>query len=66
MTATIVIWSNGLTLFLPWWVYALALWLTGAALAQRFLAADRRTGWAIMLLVRGRLRPATGSQITTG
>ncbi|MDI9547131.1 MAG: hypothetical protein QM346_05965 [Chloroflexota bacterium] len=66
MTATIVIWSNGLTLFLPWWVYALALWLTGAALAQRFLAADRRTGWAIMLLAAAGYAPQLSSQFHYG
>jgi len=66
MTATIVIWSNGLTLFLPWWVYAVALWLTGAAVAQRFLAGDRRTGWTILLLVAAGYAPQLSSQFHYG
>ncbi len=66
MTATIVIWSNGLTLFLPWWLYVAALWLTGAAVAQRFLAGDNRSAWAILLLAAAGYAPQLSSQFHYG
>jgi hypothetical protein len=62
MTGTIVIWSTGMTLFLPWPVYTLSLWLAGTTI----LAASGRSsaaGWAILLLAAGGYAPQFSVQI---
>jgi hypothetical protein len=62
MTGTIVIWSTGMTLFLPWPVYTLSLWLAGTTI----LAATGRSsaaGWAILLLAAGGYAPQFSVQI---
>lgn len=62
MTATIVIWSTGLTLYLPWPLYVLSLWLAGTtilACAQR----RQRAAWGILLLAAGGYAPQFSVQI---
>jgi hypothetical protein len=62
MTGTIVIWSTGMTLYLPWPLYTLSLWLAGVTI----LAASGRSGaagWAILLLAAGGYAPQFSVQI---
>lgn len=60
MAGIMAIWSLGLTLYLPWPVYALSLWLVGVSLIVS-LRRDSRIGWAILLLTAGGYAP----QLTT-
>jgi hypothetical protein len=39
MTATIVVWSHGLTLSLPWWLYVAALLLFSVTVDSQLCAA---------------------------
>jgi hypothetical protein len=59
------IWSIGLSLYLPWPVYALGLWSAALALLSGF---ERRepVGWAILLLVAGGFTPQLTSQAFLG
>lgn len=66
MTATIVIWSNGLTLFVPWWTVAGALWLFGVAVLRRVEAGDRPTAAALLLLAAAGYAPQLSSQFFLG
>jgi hypothetical protein len=62
MTGTIVIWSTGMTLYLPWPLYTLSLWVAGTTI----LAATGRqstAGWAILLLAAGGYAPQFSVQI---
>jgi hypothetical protein len=62
MTGTIAIWSTGLSLYLPWPIYAAALWLAGVTV----LAALRQgnpAGWAILLLIAGGYAPQLSAQM---
>jgi hypothetical protein len=56
MTGILAIWSMGLTLYLPWPVYVLSLWLTGVTVMQAF-QRSHPTGWAILLLMAGGYAP---------
>lgn len=56
MTGILAIWSTGLTLYLPWPLYAVALWLVGVAILHN-LRGNQPAGWAILLLVAGGLAP---------
>ena len=60
MTGIIAIWSVGLTLYLPWPLYVVGLWLA-AITALAALRRNERIGWAILLLVAGGYTP----QLTT-
>jgi len=60
MTGIIAIWSVGLTLYLPWPLYVVGLWLA-AVTALAALRRNERIGWAILLLVAGGYTP----QLTT-
>lgn len=60
MTGIIAIWSVGLTLYLPWPLYAVSLWLV-AVTALATLRHNQQIGWAILLLVAGGYAP----QLTT-
>jgi hypothetical protein len=65
MAGILAIWSTGLTLYLPWPVYALSLWLFGAT----FLALrkqDHPAAWALLLLAAGGFAPQLSSQIFYG
>ncbi|MCC6168439.1 MAG: hypothetical protein IT329_14545 [Caldilineaceae bacterium] len=66
MTATIVIWSTGLTLFLPWWLYAVALGLAGVAVLRRWRRGDQTTAWAILLLAASGYAPQLSTQLFLG
>ncbi|GIK55606.1 MAG: hypothetical protein HND44_05005 [Chloroflexi bacterium] len=62
MTGILTIWSTGLTLFLPWPVYALALWLAGVTV----LATCRTVpaiAYAILLLIAAGYTPQLSSQL---
>jgi hypothetical protein len=61
MMAVLAMWSTGLTLFLPWPLYALALWLIGVTA----LTSRRRRPWlsaAVLLLAAAGYAPQLGTQ----
>jgi hypothetical protein len=61
MIGILTIWSTGLTLYLPWPLYAAAIWLAGITLvAPR--AHTRGIGWAILLLAAGGYAPQLSAQ----
>ncbi|MBX3055315.1 MAG: hypothetical protein KF770_02485 [Anaerolineae bacterium] len=62
MTGILTIWSTGLTLFLPWPVYALALWLVGVTVLATWRAAPL-TAYAILLLMAAGYTPQLSSQL---
>ena len=65
MAGILAIWSTGLTLYLPWPVYALSLWLFSAT----FLALRRQdcpAAWAMLLLAAGGYAPQLSSQVFYG
>ncbi|MCS7038640.1 MAG: hypothetical protein NZP34_03460, partial [Caldilineales bacterium] len=61
MTAVLTVWSTGLTLFLPWPVYALALWLAGVTALVNW---RRRPGLsaAVLLLAAAGYAPQLNTQ----
>jgi hypothetical protein len=65
MTGIIAIWSMGLTLYLPWPVYALGLWLTGVTVI-RALRQGNVAGWAILLLMAGGYAPQLSTHAFLG
>lgn len=52
MAGILSIWSVGLTLYLPWPFYALALWAAGSA-SFHAIGESRPAGWAVLLLAAG-------------
>lgn len=64
MTGILAIWSMGLTLFLPWLIYAIALWLVGITVLETW-----RYKWpvacATLLLVSAGYAPQLSSQLFT-
>ncbi len=65
MAGILAIWSTGLTLYLPWPVYALSLWLAGVTV----ITTSRRgelAGLAMLLLAAGGYAPQLSSQIFFG
>lgn len=66
MVGILSIWSTGLTLYLPWPVYALGLWLAAATVVHSFQAGDSRVGWAILLMAAGGYAPQLSTQILFG
>lgn len=66
MTATIVIWSTGLTLFLPWWSYAIALWLCGVTVLHMLQRGEHWIACAIVLLAASGYAPQLSSQLIFG
>ncbi|MCC6189957.1 MAG: hypothetical protein IT318_13060 [Anaerolineales bacterium] len=65
LTGILAIWSTGLTLYLPWPLYALSLWLAGVAV----LASLRRgewAGWALLMLMAGGYAPQLSTQAFLG
>lgn len=65
MAGILAIWSTGLTLYLPWPVYALSLWLFAAT----FLALRKQNhpaAWALLLLAAGGYAPQLSSQVFYG
>ncbi len=65
MTGILTIWSTGMTLYLPWPLYAVAIWLAAATLlAPRVWTQG--TGWAILLLAAGGYAPQLSAQAFLG
>ncbi|MAT99572.1 MAG: hypothetical protein CL608_20710 [Anaerolineaceae bacterium] len=62
MTGILTIWSTGLTLFLPWPVYALALWLAGVTVLANWHSRPT-LAYAILLLIAGGYVPQLSSQL---
>ena len=62
MTGILTIWSTGLTLFLPWPVYALALWLAGVTVLTTWRVAPAMA-YAILLLIAAGYTPQLSSQL---
>ena len=65
MTAIIAIWSTGLTLYLPWPLYAGSLWLASAIVITSLGRGDT-AGWAILLLAAGGYTPQLSTQVLLG
>lgn len=64
-TGIMAIWSVGLTLYLPWPIYGLSLWLasvTAITSARRGTAA----GWVVLLLAAGGYAPQLSTQAFLG
>ena len=72
MTAIIAIWSTGLTLYLPWPLYAVSLWLASAVVIASLrrgggLAPDwGYRGWALLLLAAGGYAPQLSTHVLLG
>jgi hypothetical protein len=62
MTGILTIWSMGLTLFLPWPIYAVALWLAGAVVLANW-HTNPPIAYAILLLVAAGYAPQLSSQL---
>jgi hypothetical protein len=65
MTGILAIWSTGLSLYLPWFMYALALWLAGVTIIHS-LRSGSIAGWAFLLLIAGGFTPQLTSQALFG
>ena len=65
MTGIMTIWSTGLTLYLPWPAYVLALWLAGVTVINA-LRKGYAAGWATLLLVAGGYAPQMSIQAFLG
>ncbi len=65
MTGIIAIWSMGLTLFLPWPLYAISLWLCGALVIG---SIERRSsiGWVLLLLAASGYTPQLSTHLFVG
>lgn len=66
MTATIVVWSHGLTLTLPPWLYAVALLLFGATVVHALRIGRRSVAYALLLLAAAGYAPQLSSQFWFG
>jgi hypothetical protein len=65
MTNIITIWSIGLTLFLPWPVYAISLWLCGV-IAIGSIRRGQPIGWALLMLAAGGYAPQLSTHAFLG
>lgn len=65
MTGILAVWSVGLTLYLPWPLYAVSLWLAGVT-GIVALRRDDPGGWAILLLISGGYAPQLSLQAFLG
>jgi hypothetical protein len=65
MTGILAIWSMGLTLYLPWPLYAVSLWLAGITVIIA-LRRDNYVGWAILLMAAGGYAPQLSVQAFLG
>lgn len=66
MTATIVVWSHGLTLTLPWWLYAAAFLLFSVTIVHALRSGQRSVAWALLLLATAGYAPQLSSQFWFG
>lgn len=57
LTGIVAMWSLGISLYLPWALYALAAWLMGATLLAMWRDRDPRV-WALLLLIAAGYAPA--------
>jgi hypothetical protein len=62
MTAILSIWSTGLTLYLPWPLYALSLY-AASVVALHGVHHDWPLGWAMVLLTASGYAPQLGAQV---
>jgi hypothetical protein len=62
MISIMSIWSIGLTLYLPWPIYALSLWL-GTVIVISALKHDQPIGWALLLLLAAGYAPQVSTQV---
>lgn len=65
MSGILTIWSNGLSLYLPWPLYAVSLWLAGVTVLVS-LRRKRLAGWALLLLAAGGYTPQLSTQTFLG
>lgn len=65
ITGIMAIWSTGLTLYLPWPLYAASLYLAGVAVVAALRTGDP-AGWAILLLAAGGYPPQLSSHVILG
>jgi len=65
MTGIMTIWSTGLTLYLPWPAYVVAIWLAGVTVLYTLRRGDA-TGWAVILLAAGGFAPQLSIQAFLG
>lgn len=65
LSGILSIWSIGLTLYLPWPLYAVSIWLTGA-LALDALRQGEVEGWAVLLLAAGGYAAQLSTQVFYG
>lgn len=65
MTGIIAVWSTGLTLYLPWPLYAVSLWLAGGVVIDSLRRGDV-TGWALLLLAAGGYAAQSSTQVFAG
>ncbi|HSD84239.1 MAG TPA: hypothetical protein VLG46_10285 [Anaerolineae bacterium] len=62
MLSMMAIWSLGLTIYLPWPIYALSLWL-GTVVISSALRRDQAIGWALLLLLTAGYGPQVSTHI---
>lgn len=62
MTGIMAIWSIGLTLYLPWPIYAVSVWL-GTIVVINALKHDQPIGWALLLLLAAGYAPQVSTQV---
>ncbi len=62
MLSIMSIWSIGLTLYLPWPIYALSLWL-GTVVVVSALRHDQSIGWALLMLLAAGYAPQVSTQV---
>ncbi len=62
MMSVMAIWSIGLTLYLPWPIYALSLWL-GTVVIISALKHDQPIGWVLLLLLAAGYAPQVSTQV---
>ncbi len=65
MAGILAIWSTGLSLYLPWPLYALALWLAGVTVITT-VQRGNPAGWALLLLAAGGYAPQFNIQAFFG
>lgn len=65
MTGILTIWSTGLTLFLPWALYLLALWLLGVTILTNW-HKQPALACALLLLLSAGYTPQLSSQLFCG
>lgn len=65
MAGILVVWSTGLTLYLPWLLYALSLWLAGVVVLKAW-SEKPALAWAVLLLAAGGYTPQLSTQVFWG